>query len=115
MIYGAKSITRFNQFKDEDGDPAFEERVILLHAENQSQAIEIAEKEAIEYADKNNGIHLEWIAVYEAKNSQIIFKGTQEVYSIYRHDDSSDEDYLSYFHDTGAEKTTEYNPSKSNQ
>ena len=106
MIYGAKSITRFDRFKDEYGNPAFEERVVLLYAENQNHALELAEQEAILYAKRNDGIHLDWVAVYEARDSTISFEGTQEVYSVMRCDDSSDEDYLSYFHDTGSERTT---------
>ena len=42
MIYGAKSVTRFDCLKDEDGDPAFEERVVSLHAKDAKEAIELS-------------------------------------------------------------------------
>ena len=108
MVYGAKSITRFDRLKDENGDPVFEERVVIVNASSQDEAIELAEIEAKQYAKDNNGIYLSWIAVYEAKESKVAFDGIQEVYSIMRNDDSSDEDYLDYFYDTGSERTTDY-------
>ena len=43
-----------------------------------------------------------------AKESKVAFDGIQEVYSIMRNDDSSDEDYLDYFYDTRSERTTNY-------
>ena len=108
MVYGAKSITRFDSLKDENGNPVFEERVVIVNASNQDEAIELAEIEAKEYAQINNGFYLSWIGVYEAKESKVAFDGIQEVYSIMRNDDSSDEDYLDYFYDTGSERTTNY-------
>ncbi len=42
MIYGAKSVTRFDCLKDEDGDPAFEERVVSLHAKDAKEVIELS-------------------------------------------------------------------------
>jgi len=34
----------------------------------------------------------------------------QEIYSIMRHDDSDNNDYLDYFYDTGSERTTNFEP-----
>ena len=82
MIYGAKSITRFDRLKDKKGDPTFEERVVMLNANNQSEAIELAETEAKDYASENKGYYLGWVAVYEAKESQATFEGIQEILSL---------------------------------
>lgn len=108
MIFGAKSVTRFDRLSNENNEPVFEERVVVLYAKDSDEAIEIAEAEAIRYAEENGGTYLEWIGVYAAKESELVFTGVQEVYSIMRHDDCSDDDYLDYFYDTGAEKTREY-------
>ena len=75
MIYGAKSITRLDRLKDENGNPVFEERVVIVNASNQNEAIELAEIEAKEYAKINNGFYLSWIGVYEAKESKVAFDG----------------------------------------
>lgn len=106
--FGAKSVTRFDRLSNEEGLPTFEERVVILKAKDQRQAIELAEAEAIAYADLNKGVYLKWVAVYEAKESSVDFEGVHEVYSIMRHDDSKDEDYLDYYYDTGSENTTNY-------
>lgn len=107
-IFGAKSVTRFDRPSNSEGHPVFEERVVVLSAKGQDEAVGIAEAEAIQYAKEHKGSYLEWVSVYEAKESTLTFEGVQEIYSIMRHDDSSNDDYLDYFYDTGSERTTNF-------
>ncbi|MDB9741218.1 DUF4288 domain-containing protein [Akkermansiaceae bacterium] len=107
-IYGAKTVTKFDRLKNDDGFSMFEERIVMLKALSQAHAIEAGEAEAISYAEKHQGEYLGWISIYEARESEATFSEPQEIYSIMRPNNLGldDNDYLDRFYDTGEESTS---------
>lgn len=105
MIYSAKCIIKFDRIKNEVGEPAFEERIVLLHASSFDEAIYIAEEDAKKYAEEENGEYLNFVAAYQVVYGDVIFGGVQEIYSIMRYDDLSDEDFVTLYYDNGGECT----------
>lgn len=82
----------------------YEERVVLVKAESDNEAIEQAEKEAKEYAQGLEGCsYLGFVNVFHIYDESI-GEGT-EVYSLMRHSKLSKKKYLNRFFDTGKERT----------
>ena len=84
----------------------YEERIVVLKAFDDDEAISLAEADAESYAKKERGEYIGFVAVYQAKECDMIFEGIQETYSIMRHDESNVSEYLAYYYDTGTERTT---------
>ena len=105
MIYSAKCIFKFDRIKNEVGESAFEERIVLLHASSFDEAIYIAEEDAKKYAAEENGEYLNFVAAYQVVYGDVVFGGVQEIYSIMRYDDLSDEDFVTLYYDNGGECT----------
>ncbi len=78
----------------------YEERVVLIQADDFDEAIEKAEKEAKEYSDFGTE-YLEYINVYHL--CDYILRSGSELYSEMRSSDLEPEAYISYFLDTGLE------------
>lgn len=80
----------------------YEERIILVRAEDMEQAIRIAEKEAREYAAKDSE-YLGYVNIFHLFESIVDHK--MEVYSLMRSSDLEADDYLDHFFDSGNEHT----------
>ncbi len=103
--YGAKCIFRHADLKSEDGH-LYEERVVLLKAGSEDEAIERAEKEAQEYAQNLDGCsYLAYVNVFHVYGASI--RDGTEVYSLMRASKLSKKKYVDRFFDTGKERTRE--------
>jgi hypothetical protein len=49
--FGAKTVLRHPGLEREPGKSCYEERVVLIHASDEEEALKLAEQEANEYAD----------------------------------------------------------------
>ena len=101
--YGAKCIFRHADLKGKDGH-VYEERVVLVKAESDDEAMEHAQREAKEYAQGLEGCsYLGFVNVFHIydKNLQ---DGT-EVYSLMRDSKLGKKKYLKRFFNTGKERT----------
>lgn len=102
--YGAKCIFRHND-RTEGDRYMYEERVILLKAENMDEAIIRAENEAKQYAADLPGCeYTEFVNVFHLFD-ETIEDGT-EVYSLMRQNKLDKDEYLDTFYDTGLERTS---------
>ncbi|WP_254511951.1 DUF4288 domain-containing protein [Anatilimnocola floriformis] len=101
--YGAKCI--FLHAKGAGRSKQFyEERVVLIKAENFDKAVSRAEVMAEEYAKGLDGCaYAGFMNVFHIFDEQI-GDGT-EVYSLMRKSDLSKDEYLDKFYDTGAERS----------
>jgi len=100
-LYAAKCIFRHSQLKPlGDKKYVYEERIILIKADNDDEAISQAEKEAKEYADDGTK-YLEFVDVFNLYH-YILTPGS-ELYSSMRSSDCEPDDYLSKYYDTGYE------------
>jgi hypothetical protein len=103
--YGAKCIFLHADLKSEDGH-LYEERIVLLKAESEDEAIDRAENEAKEYAQNLEGCsYLGYVNVFHVYDESI-GDGT-EVFSLMRTSKLSKKKYLDRFFDTGKERTRE--------
>lgn len=102
-LFSAKCVFKFDRIKNNDGETAYEERIVILKARTDDEAIELAEEDAKKYAESERGKYLGYINVYKLFESDIEFNGIKEVYSLMRHDEDNEEDYLDFFYDTGSE------------
>ena len=101
--YGAKCIFRHSDLKGEDGH-VYEERVVLIKAESEDEAIERAEKEAKEYAEAVEACsYLGFVNVFHIYDEDL--KDGTEVYSLMRDSKLGKKKYLTRFFDTGKERT----------
>jgi hypothetical protein len=101
--YSAKCIFLHADVQSENGR-VYEERVVLLKAENLDEAIEFAEKEATEYAQNLEGCsYLGFVSVFHIYD-ETIESGT-EIYSLMRDSKLDKNKYLNRFYDTGKERT----------
>lgn len=86
-----------------EGRP-FEERITLWRARSLDHAIELAEREAEEYAKTNGLERLRLSQAYAIGEEDGIGSGT-EVFSLLRDSDLAPEQYISTFFATGGEHT----------
>jgi hypothetical protein len=87
--------------KNNDEEFVYEERVVLFEAENFDEAVDIAESEAMCYAEEECGEYLGFVNVYSLFSDDI-FEIT-EVYSSMRRSGLNKDDYIDKFYDTGGE------------
>jgi len=81
----------------------YEERIILVIADNENEAIALAEKEAVEYAQDTDSDYLEFASSFHTYEEKIVH--LSEVYSVMRQSSLEPDEYLDYFYDTGNERT----------
>ena len=74
----------------------------LWHARSLDHAIELAEREAGEYAEVNDSEYLHFSQAYASTEGSELGSGT-EVFSLLRDSDLAPGEYLSAFFDTGGE------------
>jgi len=101
--YGAKCVFLHTEIESCPGQ-IYEERVILVRAENFDEAVSRAEVMAEEYAKDVEGCsYTRFVDVFHLYEENI--GDGAEVYSLMRESDLSKDEYLNRFYDTGAERT----------
>ena len=101
--YGAKCVFLHTEIESCPGQ-VYEERVILLKAENFNEAVSRAEVMAEAYAKDVGGCsYTGFVDVFHIYDENI--SDGAEVYSLMRTSDLSKEEYLNRFYDTGTERT----------
>lgn len=98
MKYGCKSYTELSI----NGDRCYEERVLCVEADSFEEAVSLAEIKSMEYAKSINGIHVDYIQCYKAKEFDIN-EPVSEIYSLIRKSKLDHNNYLDFFEDTGNE------------
>jgi hypothetical protein len=87
----------------------YEERVILLWAESEEQAIRLAEEEAQEYAAGSPGCsYTGFLDLFHLFDEEIGHRA--EVFSLMRSSDLNQNDYLNRYYDTGSEHSRRDSP-----
>jgi len=102
--YGVKLVFRHNNLEVEvSGASVYEERIILVKATDEDEAISIAEKEAESYAADVGGCeYLKFASCFHTYEEKIIH--LSEVFSVMRESSLSPADYLDKYYDTGSER-----------
>lgn len=101
--YGAKCIFIHPGLQVKKGSQVYEERVIILRARDEDEAIALAEKEARQYAkDISPTKYLGFIDVFHLYAAP---REMSEVYSLMRESRLDPETYLDRFFDTGRERS----------
>jgi hypothetical protein len=99
--FGAKTLYAHEQLSREGGKTCFEERVVLLRAPNEDEAIRQAEEEARSYASGPGGSrYLGYVNVFRI-DGDAPDVGT-EVFSIMRSMELSSEDFITRYYDDGS-------------
>jgi hypothetical protein len=98
--YGVRCLFRWRTW---DGKP-YEERITLWRAHSLDQAIELAEEDAADYADRNEIDYLHLSQAYALDPGSRIESGL-EVFSLLRDSALPPQEYLDRFYDTGTEHT----------
>ncbi|MBU2985186.1 DUF4288 domain-containing protein [Saccharophagus degradans] len=100
-FYAAKCLYRHDQLEPiESKSFVYEERIILIQADDFDSAMKKAEKEAREYADSGT-VYLEYLNVFHLY--EYILHNGSELYSEMRSSDLESDEYISKFYDTGCE------------
>ena len=87
----------------------YEERVILLRAECEDEAIRLAEEEAEEYAAESAGCsYTGFVDLFHLFESEIGHR--VEVFSLMRSSVLSERDYLNRYYETGSEHSRRTKP-----
>ena len=97
--YGVRLVYRLRGAK-----PAFEERVLIVRAEDTETAIERAESLSRENYESDNTVYTNYAMAFNIfdENGPALGEGV-EVFSLIRHSDLEMDAYLDRFHDTGSE------------
>lgn len=103
--YGVKCLFLHKDLKLRNGKNNYEERVLLVRANNFDEAIEKAEKEATEYCNDLGGEveYLKFCNAFHIYESTITDK--TEIYSLITKSDLSKTDFINTHHDTEGELT----------
>jgi hypothetical protein len=104
LWFGARTIYRVeNSNTVNSPNKLYEERVVLIAASSDDEAIAKAEKEAELYALNTDMTYLGFVNVFELYQSKI--ENGTEVYSLMRESALESDAYLDRFFDTGSERT----------
>ena len=99
--YGAKTIFAHDDIAARQGKPCYEERVVLLQAEDDDQALLRAEEEAARYAPPGGPCrYLGYANVFQMSDAHVS-AGT-EVFSIMRSIDLPERRFLDRYYDDGS-------------
>ena len=103
--YAAKCIFKHNDLETDDESAAvFEERIILVKADDEDSAMNLAEKEAEEYASGlKDTEYTGYIMLFHIFGDDI--GHLSEIFSEMRESRKNTEEYLDHFYDTGKERT----------
>ncbi len=102
--FGAKTLYEHTDRQEADGSNLFEERIVLILADNFDDAILKSEVEGNDYAYDDSGIkYLGYVNVFKLFDSEIADK--TEVFSLMRSSQLKSNEYINTFFDTGKERT----------
>ena len=101
--YGVKCIFRHNHLvADKKDHYVYEERIVIVLASNEDEAIALAEKEAKEYGSSPDSDYLHFATSFHTYEEKIVH--LSEAYSEMRQSSLEPDEYLDYFYDTGNER-----------
>ena len=98
--YGAQMVFRLRAAGSMSAD-SYEERVVLVYADSEEDAVAKAEVEAKEYCQGTDMEYTRFVRVFHIFDEAI--GDRTEVFSIIRESNLSPKDYLDHFYDTGLE------------
>lgn len=102
LWYSIKCIFRhLDSGKKSSNSFIYEERIVLIRAESDDEAIVLAEKNAIEYAKETDCEYLNFATSFHLFEENVV--SFTEVYSEMRGSNLESNEYLDYFYDTGCE------------
>ncbi|MHC4269385.1 MAG: DUF4288 domain-containing protein [Planctomycetota bacterium] len=103
-LYAAKCIFKHNDLDtEEENAVVYEERIILVKADNEDSAVSQAEKEAREYAKGlGDTEYVDYTMVFHIFDENIIL--ITELFSEMRESAMSPDEYIDHFYDTGKER-----------
>lgn len=102
--YAVKCLFLHHDLKSRNGKNNFEERILLVKATSFDEAIEKAEKEALEYCGYLNDVeYLNFCNAYHIAESKIL--DLTEIYSLITTSDLDKNEYIKKYYDTGGELT----------
>ena len=106
--YSVRCLFRWESRPNQKAKNLYEERITLWQASSINQAIELAEKEAEEYASDDMEFlgYSQGFALFEPITANAI-----EVFSLLRESDLEPEQYIDAFFDTGTEHEGQYEKS----
>lgn len=108
--FGAKCLFVHNNLSKEEDIIIYEERVIVVRANDSDWAIKKVEKKAKEYAQNENECeYLNFIDCFIIENDKI--SDFTEVYSIMRKSNLEADEFISQYYDDGEQCTTEHTES----
>jgi hypothetical protein len=103
--YSVRCFFRFDRDTDSTKRNTYEERITIWRAASFAEAIELAEREADEYARFHKGEYTGLAQAYELP--EVHLTSGAEVFSLLRESDLSPRKYLDRFFDTGDERQGE--------
>ena len=80
----------------------YEERIVLVQASSDDEAIALAEQDAIEYAKDTDCEYINFATSFHIFDEKVV--SFTEVYSEMRESNLEPNEYLDYFYDTGCER-----------
>ena len=102
--YSVRHLVKWSFREDQKKRFIYEERITAWHATSTSEAIELAEGEAKEYAKKEGFQSIEFYQCYWMFDEMDLIVPGTEVYSLLRESDLGEDDYIDTFFDTGLER-----------
>jgi hypothetical protein len=96
--FGAKTLFRHPDLEREEGRRCYEERVVLISASNEDEALRLAEEEAKEYASGSETKFLGYVNVFRIDDP---IRSGAEVFSIMRSADVTEDDFVTHYYDDG--------------
>lgn len=100
--FGAKTVFRHPGLERQEGPCCYEERVVLIRASDENEALRLAEEEAEAYASGSDTRYLGYANVFRIDDA--IGSGA-EVFSIMRSMAIGEDEFVSHFHDDGTFRT----------
>ena len=100
--YGIKCLVEHSGLSGEPGLLVYEERIVIFRASGFDQAIERAEREVADYAQRNGARYIGYCNAYKI-DAPAIEDGT-EVYSLMREVPLSPGEFITRYYDDGTDK-----------
>lgn len=101
--FGVRSVLRWARRADQRKNYVYEERVTLWNAATFEDALDLAEREADDYAGVTTAARCGLLQGYELLDEYKLTKQGFEVFSLLRESDLAPKAYLRAFFDTGFE------------
>jgi hypothetical protein len=101
VLFSAKSYYAFPGIKNNSGEQGYEQRIVVLFAKDEDEALRFSEQEAMIYAKQVGGKFLGFIEVYKMFSPIIDPQGITEVYSLTMYDAQDEQEFLDNYYLTG--------------